>query len=334
MLRAPAFWWNKRGLLSRLLFPFGFLYGALAAWRMRQPGQSTGLPVICVGNFTLGGSGKTPTAIALVQWLKETGETPFVLTRGYGGKLKGPILVDPAQHNAADVGDEPLLLVRHAPVIVARDRVAGAQMARVQGATVIVMDDGLQNPSLKKDFSLAVVDGRRGLGNCCVFPAGPLRAPLAMQLDHVDAVLVIGGDRSEHLSALVQHRNLPVIRARLEPDGKTIAALGAARALAFAGIGDPDKFFASLSEAGVTIAARESFADHHPYSEADAARLLSRAEQDQLLLITTEKDKARLRGQKGALARLHERAQDFPVRLVVEQEEDLRQALRKAIAQR
>lgn len=330
--RAPLFWWKPRGLLSRLLWPVAAFYGAIAGWRMRRSGQAARIPVICIGNFTLGGSGKTPTVIALAQWLKKTGETPFVLSRGYGGRRKGPLRVEAKNHRAADVGDEPLLIARHAPVIVARDRVMGAALAHDQGASLIVMDDGLQNPSLKKDIVVAVVDGRRGLGNTCVFPAGPLRAPLAAQLEHIDAILVIGtGEGAARITAIAGAHALPLFHARLEPDADALRAIGKARLLAFAGIGDPEKFFATLEDAGLTVAAREGFADHHPYSEADATRLLAQAERDKLLPLTTEKDRARLEGQTGALARLHERAKDLPVRLVIENEEALRGLLRRVL---
>ena len=172
-MREPSFWWDKASLPAWLLQPVALIYGAVAASRMQKPGAKAGIPVICVGNFTLGGTGKTPTAIAIARLLTDTGKAPYFLSRGYGGRLTGPLRVDPAIHKAADVGDEPLLLARHAPTIVSHDRVAGAAFARESGADVIVMDDGLQNPSLQKDLTIAVIDARRGLGNGFVFPAGP-----------------------------------------------------------------------------------------------------------------------------------------------------------------
>src|SRR5215471_2279010 len=189
-MREPAFWWREPGLLAALLAPLGALYGAVAALRLQLPGRRARVPVVCVGNLTLGGSGKTPTAIAIARMLQAAGDRPVFLTRGYGGRLAGPVLVTPS-HTAAEVGDEPLLLARVAPTIVARDRVTGAAAAEAAGAGIIVMDDGFQNPSLEKDLSVLVVDGRRGIGNDHVFPAGPLRAPLAAQLAGADAVLVI-----------------------------------------------------------------------------------------------------------------------------------------------
>jgi tetraacyldisaccharide 4'-kinase len=331
-MREPSFWWEKPGLASRLLWPAAFFYGLIAARRMRQPGASAGIPVICIGNFTLGGTGKTPTAIALARWLLSIGEKPFFLTRGYGGRLAGPLRVDPRIQVAADVGDEPLLLARHAPVIVAHDRAAGAALAKDEGASVIVMDDGLQNPSLKKDFALAVVDGRRGLGNAAVFPAGPLRAPLATQLDCVNAILVVGkGAGATQITAIAREHNRPLFHARLEPKANALKAIGKKRVLAFAGIGDPEKFFAMLAAAGIEAMAEESFPDHHVYTPADAERLLARADADKLIPLTTEKDMARLAGSDGALGRLRARAQDVPVSLVIEEEEPLRKLARKVL---
>src|SRR5664279_2064311 len=195
-MREPAFWWRKASLASGLLAPAAACYGAIAARRMARSGARAGVPVLCVGNFTLGGAGKTPTAMRLAKMLQETGERVFCLSRGYGGSLAGPKLVDIKTDRAAQVGDEALLLARVAPTVVARDRVAGAAFAKAQGATIVIMDDGLQNGSLAKDFTLAVVDGRRGIGNARVFPAGPLRAPLAAQLACTDALLVLGEARN------------------------------------------------------------------------------------------------------------------------------------------
>ena len=181
-MREPAFWWRSPSWMSRALAPLGSLYGAISGSRMQRKGHRAAVPVVCVGNYSLGGAGKTPTVLALIKLLRGAGETPVVLSRGYGGRLAGPVRVDGEAHTAADVGDEPLLLSRFAPVIVSRDRVAGVDAAQAVGASVIVMDDGFQNPSLQKHISLIVVDSNRGLGNGGVFPSGPLRAPLAVQL--------------------------------------------------------------------------------------------------------------------------------------------------------
>src|SRR5213592_4666750 len=168
-MREPGFWYRPASFQSHLLRPLGALYGAVAARRLQRPGVDAGIPVLCVGNYHGGGAGKTPTVLALARLLRELGENPVVLSRGYGGKLRGPVMVDPARHHAADVGDEPLMLARTVPVAVARDRVDGVALARSQRASVILLDDGFQNPTITKDASLIVIDGERGLGNACVF---------------------------------------------------------------------------------------------------------------------------------------------------------------------
>ena len=319
-MREPSFWWDKSGLAAWLLQPFAFIYGAIAALRLRRMGAQAGIPVICVGNFTLGGAGKTPAAIAIAQILKQSGRTPFFLSRGYGGQQTGPLLVDPAHHSAADVGDEPLLLARHAPTIVSHDRVAGATFARAVGADVIVMDDGLQNPSLHKDLTIAVIDARRGLGNGFVFPAGPLRAPLNAQLKKTNCILLIGDGRQtpSAIGSLTHAQDRPLLRGRLDPDQKAIQALGKRKLLAFAGIGDPEKFFATLAAAGLEAVAEESFADHHPYSAVDAERLLALSESKNLHPVTTEKDLVRLSGSDPVIAKLAAKSRAIPVALIFE----------------
>jgi tetraacyldisaccharide 4'-kinase len=260
--------------------------------------------------------------------LKATGERPVFLTRGYGGSLQGPHSVDPARDRALDVGDEPLLLARVAPTIVARDRVVGAQAAVAAGATVIVMDDGFQNPSLAKDFSVLVVDGRRGLGNGRVIPAGPLRAPLEAQLARADAIVLVGttGEAAATVVAAARDRELALFRARLAPDLDVVAALAGCRVLAFAGIGDPEKVFATLADAGVTVAKTRRFADHHRYTQAEARSLCAQADAEGLVLVTTEKDAARLQGD-AALADLAARARALPVTLVLDEEVEFRKLL-------
>ena len=234
---------------------------------------------ICVGNLTLGGAGKTPAAIAVAKILDAAGRRPMVLSRGYGGELAGPVAVDPARHGSADVGDEPLLLARFSPTIVSRDRAAGADAARAAGAGSIVMDDGFQSPGLRKNRSILVVDGRRGIGNGMVFPAGPLRAPLRAQLRRADALLVVGAGAAGEAVA-VRAQGLPVFHGWLEPDAKALAALTQRPVLAFAGIGDPGKFFATLRDAGIEIAAEVAFPDHHRYRRSEARELIERAERE------------------------------------------------------
>jgi tetraacyldisaccharide 4'-kinase len=341
-MREPAFWWREVGIAARLLAPLAAVYGAVAGWRLRQPGVRAGVPVVCIGNLTVGGAGKTPTALAVARMLEAAGEQPAFLTRGYGGALAGPLLVDPARQRAVDVGDEPLLLTRTAPTIVARDRALGARMAVAAGAGVIVMDDGFQNPSLAKDFSVLIVDGRRGIGNARVIPAGPLRAPLAQQLARAHALIVVGTTSAPvtELIAQAQARGIPVFAARLAPDESFIAALGRGRVLAFAGIGDPKKFFWTLTDAGIAVAAVRSFPDHHRYSAAEAEELSQDADREGLVLVTTEKDHVRLAGDE-RLAELAAHAHPLPVTLAIDDEDELRRlvlnrlvAARQTIGQR
>jgi tetraacyldisaccharide 4'-kinase len=295
-MREPAFWYRPPSWLSRLLMPLGALYGAVAARRLQREGFDAGVPVLCVGNYHVGGAGKTPMVLALAKILYDLGETPVVLSRGYGGKLRGPIKVDPERHTAADVGDEPLMLAQKLPVVVARDRIAGVALARSQGASVIVMDDGFQNPAIAKDASLIVIDSRRGLGNACVFPAGPLRVPLSPQLARTDALIVVGdGAAAETVAAAVMAREKLVLTAHLGANDASLAVLKGKRVSAFAGIGDPDRFFRTLRANGIEVACERAFGDHHPFSRSEIEALIAEAKRGALTLVTTEKDLARLR---------------------------------------
>ncbi|KRP96407.1 tetraacyldisaccharide 4'-kinase [Bradyrhizobium yuanmingense] len=299
-MREPAFWYRPRSLQSYALWPLGALYGAITARRMLRQGVDAGIPVICVGNYHVGGAGKTPTVLVLTKLLRELGETPVVLSGGYGGRLKGPVMVDRERHDAADIGDEPMMMARDVSVVVARDRLDGVALAKSQGATVILMDDGFQNPRLFKDASLIVIDGARGLGNGEVFPAGPLRAPLAAQLARTDALVLIGdGNAANDVAAEIAKRNKPELRARLMPDAASLAQLLGKRVFAFAGIGDPERFFRTLRASGIDVVRTRAFADHHMFSEGEIAALAAEAQCEQLTLVTTEKDLARLRGRAG-----------------------------------
>ncbi len=282
-MRAPDFW-QKGGVLAALLSPLGALYGFSVAFKARHARPfDPGLPVICVGNLTAGGSGKTPIAIAIAEMLRSSGHKPYFLSRGYGGSEAGPALASRG-HSAAVMGDEALLLARTAPTIVARDRAAGARLAREKGASVLVMDDGHQNFALRKSLSLVVVDAESGFGNGRQIPAGPLREPVAQGLARANAVVVVGGGDPDF-----KGYKGPVLRAGLKPDG---AGFAGRRVFAFAGIGRPGKFIASLQESGANIIGSCFFGDHHAYTEHELTQL--RMVAGDALLVTTEKDFVRL----------------------------------------
>jgi len=247
-----------------------------------------------------------------------------VLSRGYGGRLKGPVMVDRERHTAADIGDEPLMMVRDVPVAVAHDRLEGVALAKSQGATVILMDDGFQNPRLLKDTSLIVIDSERGLGNGQVFPAGPLRAPLRAQLARTDALVLIGDGRAaDDVVAELAKRNKPALRARLKPDAASLAQLFGKPVFAFAGIGDPERFFRTLRTSGIQVARMRAFPDHHMFSDNEIAALGAEASREQLTLVTTEKDVARLRGIDG----VPDGIVPFAVQLEFDDPEKLRQLI-------
>ena len=282
-MRAPDFW-QRRGAAAALLAPLGWLYGATVAFKARIAKPfDPGLPVICVGNLTAGGSGKTPIAIVLAEMLRAKGHRPYFLTRGYGGSERGPALASRG-HSAAVMGDEALLLARTAPTIVARDRAAGARLAKEKGATVIIMDDGHQNFSLAKNLSLVVVDAQTSFGNGYQIPAGPLREPVAQGLARADAVILVG-DGAPDMGGY----SGPVLRAHLKAEGDAFAGK---TVFAFAGIGRPEKLAASLEDSGATVVGSCFFADHHPYTEDEITQL--RAVAGEAMLVTTEKDFVRL----------------------------------------
>lgn len=308
-LDEPA-WWYGKGVqpLAYLFGPLGSLYGQLARARyLRGQGYRSRLPVICVGNFTAGGTGKTPLTMHLARQLSAKGHQPVVLTRGYGGRLEGPYWVDAKFDSATAVGDEALLLAQAARTLVCRDRAKGAQAieAGPHPATLLLMDDGLQNPSLEKDLVLAVVDGRRGFGNGRCIPAGPLRAPLSFQLELADVLVVnepVGSDGAVADSLRRQFAGA-VVRATTAPLGDT-SWLAQKPVLAWAGIGAPERFFQLLSQLGAQVRIRRVFKDHHPLSETEAAELLEAASAADAQIVTTSKDLARLKGRKGAAVEL------------------------------
>ncbi len=285
-MKAPGFW-HTRNAMALALSPLGFVTKTLTAARVAKPGFTAGVPVYCAGNATAGGSGKTVLTLDLLGRLPGR---PFGLTRGYRGRLTGPVLVDPTRHTARDVGDEALLLAAVAPTIVATDRAAGARLAIAKGATAIVMDDGLQNPTLAKTCAILVIDGGYGFGNGMLLPAGPLREPVAAAAARCQAALIIGED--VHNAAAHLPPALPTLHATLTPN--CTANLTNRRVIAFAGIGRPDKFFESATKLGAILIAKIPFPDHHNYTEADATRLLALAQSEDAHLLTTSKDHIKL----------------------------------------
>lgn len=300
---APPFWWEKPDWRALALSPLASLYGAVAGRRIRRAHPpAISAPVLCIGNFTVGGAGKTPTAIAFAKAAAASGLRPGIVSRGYGGAYSGAHRVDPDHDSAHLVGDEPLLLARHAPVVVSTDRFAGAQQLQVAQCDFIIMDDGFQSARLHFDYALMVVDAGRGIGNGHVLPAGPLRAPLVDQLVRTDAVLKIGrGEGGDMVVRRAARAAKPIHEAILQP-----VALSGVKGplLAFAGIGDPGKFYATLSDSGAAVAATRSFPDHHPYTEDDVAELTREAAEKGLQLVTTAKDHVRLLGGGAAAKKL------------------------------
>jgi tetraacyldisaccharide 4'-kinase len=316
-VRTPAFWSDPDSLAGQLLAPLGWAVGAVTLARMRRQGERAGIPVVCIGNPTVGGSGKTPVAQMVAGRLATLGRRPAVLLRGYGGSLAGPLVVGP-DAAAAEVGDEALLHARARLTVVARDRVAGARLAAASGADIVVMDDGFQNPSLAKDLSLLVVDGSYGLGNGRVMPAGPLRAPFEPQTARAAGLVVVGpGAAGDALAARAADAGRAVLRVVLRVETDTAAWLAGRDVLAFCGIGRPAKFVETLGQAGARNAVLRPFPDHHAYTEEDAARLLAEAARTGLPLVTTEKDAVKLAGSP-KLAELASAARVIPVRAVAD----------------
>jgi tetraacyldisaccharide 4'-kinase len=315
-VKAPGFWSDPEHPAGRLLAPLGRIVGAVTLRRMARKGRHAAVPIICVGNPTVGGSGKSPATLMVAARLASFGHRPAILTRGYGGTCRGPLRVDPEWHGAGEVGDEALMHARSFLTIVARDRPAGAELAVAEGATIIVMDDGFQNPTLVKDLSLLVVDGSAGLGNGRVLPAGPLRAPFEPQIERADALMAVGaGDAANAAAARAAALGRTTLKARLVPEPAIAAWLAGRDVLAFCGIGRPAKFVETLGEAGARNAVLRPFPDHHAYTDADAARLLDEAERTGLPLVTTEKDAVKLKG-SAKLAALAAAVTVVPVGLV------------------
>lgn len=312
---APPFWWTKADWRALGLSPFSWVYGKVAGRRMeRSKRPSVPVPVFCVGNFTVGGAGKTPTAIAVARAAKARGLTPGFLSRGYGGSLDVTTVVDAHHHRADAVGDEPLLLAREAITVISRRRVEGAQKLVAEGCDLIIMDDGFQSARLTLDFALVVVDSMRGIGNGFMVPAGPVRAPLPIQMRQMSSMLKVGnGAAADALVRQASRAGRPVAVANLMPVPNP--AVTGKRVLAFAGIADPEKFYRTAKAIGAEIVKTRAFPDHHYFAEDEIRELMADAEKEGLVLVTTAKDAARLAGHHGAAEELLQRVKIIEVEI-------------------
>lgn len=320
-MRTPYFWDIPNSFLSRLLKPFGKLYALGTAYRFHQtkPYQ-TSVPVICVGNLSVGGTGKTPVCLAIAKQLYHMKKSFFFLNHGYKAHLKN-VQVDLEHHSAYDVGDEAILLAFHAPTIVDNRRARGAQLAIKKGAQCILMDDGFQNPSLIKTLSLVVVDGQKGFGNECVIPAGPLREPIEKGLSRADAVVIVGEDEWGVRFYLQRHKiDLPVLTGHFQVNMTSLSALKGKEVMAFAGIGQPWKFFETLKKNDIRVIKMDSYPDHYFYTRFDIERLIKKA--GGLPLVTTTKDAVKI--PKDLLKKMCVAEGDF----VFDQSQDIQELLK------
>lgn len=312
---APPFWWQKNSWQGYALSPISYVYGRIAAKRMdMEASGKVEAPVICVGNFVVGGAGKTPTVHMLAKYARTKGFKVGILSRGHGGAITTPTVVNLQKHNAHDVGDEALLHAQHSTTVIATNRVAGAELLIKQDCTLILMDDGFQNPSLHKDFNLVLVDAKRGLGNGFAMPGGPMRVPFKHQLLHTDAVFVTGsGDASDPVIRKSARAGKPIFHSKVDVIGHT--KYKGSKALAYAGIADPSKFFDTLENIGVEIKAKQGFGDHHVFTEEECGDLIDRSKTETLKLFTTQKDAARLKDMGEAQEKLRELSEVVQIEL-------------------
>jgi tetraacyldisaccharide 4'-kinase len=328
--RAPDFWWRRPSIAGMALSPAGLIYGQIAGRRMERAGVSVDVPIICVGNLVVGGAGKTPTALEVASACRKLHLNPGFLTRGYRGRETGPLVVSLAVHSAHDVGDEALLLAQFAPTVVAADRPSGAKLLASLGADIVVMDDGLQNPSLNKDLALVVVDGDRGVGNGFILPAGPLRAPMSFQMRSAHALVVLGEGSGGKAVRVAARAGRPILRAKTEASRKR--GLRRHAYLAFAGIGNPAKFYETLAAAGAVVEHTMSFPDHHVFTHDECEAILAEAKSRNLVPITTEKDRVRLTRAGDAAERLATATETFPIHVRFDEPRRLTALIEDAIA--
>ncbi|MGO4437665.1 tetraacyldisaccharide 4'-kinase [Rhizobium sp. RAF56] len=313
---APPFWWTKPDWRAWLLSPVSFIYGRIAGYRMAHAKRAPiPIPVICVGNFTVGGAGKTPTALTLARAAKAKGLKPGFLSRGYSGTLDVTMVVDPAHHLAGAVGDEPLLLAQEALTVISRRRVEGAERLAKEGVDLIIMDDGFQSARLVIDYALVVIDTVRGVGNGHIVPGGPVRAPIRRQLRHASALLKVGnGDAADTIVRMAARAGKPFFQASLAVSGHH-EDLAGKRVLAFAGIADPNKFYRTVESLGAIIAASRAFGDHQHLSDDEVDEILDVATAEGLEIVTTSKDFVRLVGGHGRAEELSRRCRVIEVNM-------------------
>lgn len=312
---APPFWWRKADWRAWSLWPVSLIYGGISGYRMDHGKRaSVAVPVICIGNFTVGGAGKTPTAIAIARAAKQKGLKPGFLSRGYGGLIDVTTVVDPAHHLATAVGDEPLLLAREAITVISRRRVEGAERLAKEGVDLVIMDDGFQSARLAIDYALVVIDTARGIGNGHIVPGGPVRAPLRRQFGHATALLKVGGgNAADKVVRMAARAGKPFFTSSLKVIGPN--DLGGRRVLSFAGIADPDKFFRTVESLGAEIAVRRSFGDHEHLSDHEITDMLEQAAANDLEIVTTSKDMVRLAGSRGKAEDIARRARVVEVEM-------------------